>query len=662
MKEEMHMGRKIIKEGNRFVNPYNFVSLGEACEKSPYISPFEQQEKTNTGYFICELVTKTPLFIPNTSNNKALHKAEERNNDSLSDSSSFEFFSYTNLKGQPVQNQPNYEPIIPGSEIRGAVRSVHEAAFNGCLSQVIPDKSLHRRTMDTKLAGILIKTNKAYKIKPCERINLNTTKKYEENKYGVYFEKKDLKEGQEIYFCEKRLKNGKIIRSIKRNEYHSGNWKKGYVHIGEPFEQKHSESLFVPTEEQEIVVTGKELDRLEKLLLQYQNKTINKHLENEEQKHSGYEAYYRQFKEFRYSEKRENQAEKILVFYSKEKRTMEGCSWIRYLSPAMISQEVFEQTIENLLKENGGYQPCTCRQNVCPSCALFGFVSKKASQSLASRVRFSDAKIEEKNGQYFKEPVVLPELGEPKPGTVEFYTKRNTETSGETRFWTYDYKTNGKVRMKLKPTDLTIRGRKFYWHHNPKNTTTKYALTNMRQRIRPLKENQVFSFRVYFENITDQELKTLQWALDFNDGNCAHKIGRGKPLGYGSVKIQLKRLVTRSVSGNGEWLLNQYVPDPNCIGKWKHQDTEEQRDNRVVETTDHRDEILQIATFCQEIKDIISYPKGKVEGAGENSEASHQWFTLNKRNEKRILPTIQEELFKKDNSHLKELYEIKNKR
>lgn len=646
MEEEMHMGSK-IKKGDRFVNPYNFVSLGEACDKSPFISPFEQQEKTYTGYFMCELITKTPLFIPNTSNNKALHKAEERNNDNLSDSSSFEFFSYTNLKGQPVQNQPNYEPIIPGSEIRGAVRSVHEAAFNGCLSQVTPDKSLHRRTMDAKLAGILSfdEKEKKFKIQPCERVMLNVKKGHPE---GKYVDKRNYREGEKVYIKKspepyKGKQNMPFVVDNIEKFRKEEDWLEGYIHIGEFFPRKHHESVFVPTGATSCTVAPEQIKAFLELLQMYK--------ENEPP-HEGYKRYR--------EELGEGSINKIPVYYNEIKENQQ--TYPAYLSPANLSNEIFHQKVENLLKENGGYQPCTCRQNVCPSCALFGFVSKKASQSLASRVRFSDAKIEEKNGQYFKEPVVLPELGEPKPGTVEFYTKRNTETSGETRFWTYDYKTNGKVRMKLKPTDLTIRGRKFYWHHKPKNTTTKYALTNMRQRIRPLKENQVFSFRVYFENITDQELKTLQWALDFNDGNCAHKIGRGKPLGYGSVKIQLKRLVTRSVSENGEWLLNQYEPDPNCIGKWKHQDTEEQRDNRVVETTDQRDEILQIATFCQEIKDIISYPKGKVEGAGKNSEASHQWFTLNKQQEKQILPTIQEELSKNDDFHLKELYKISAKR
>lgn len=70
----------------------------------------------------------------------------------------------------------------------------------------------------------------------------------------------------------------------------------------------------------------------------------------------------------------------------------------------------------------------------------------------------------------------------------------------------------------------------------------------MKQRIRPLKESnleteeRLFCFRVYFDRLNQTELEQLRWALDFADSNCAHKIGRGKPLGFGSVKIHIDNL------------------------------------------------------------------------------------------------------------------------
>ncbi|MDA8229123.1 MAG: hypothetical protein M0T74_15750 [Desulfitobacterium hafniense] len=72
--------------------------------------------------------------------------------------------------------------------------------------------------------------------------------------------------------------------------------------------------------------------------------------------------------------------------------------WV--MAPACISKEVFSQSIENLLQQQGGYQPCERRDHVCPACALFGMIPKGAAQgeeatggARASRVRFEDAAL-----------------------------------------------------------------------------------------------------------------------------------------------------------------------------------------------------------------------------------------------------------------------------
>lgn len=84
----------------------------------------------------------------------------------------------------------------------------------------------------------------------------------------------------------------------------------------------------------------------------------------------------------------------------------------------------------------------------------------------------------------------------------------------------------------------------------------------MKQRIRSLRakrgegktEPTVFKFRVYFENITEEELNRLRWSLTFDDPDCAHKIGRAKPLGFGSVRMSVKQVGIRQIDQEtGEW-------------------------------------------------------------------------------------------------------------
>jgi hypothetical protein len=61
--------------------------------------------------------------------------------------------------------------------------------------------------------------------------------------------------------------------------------------------------------------------------------------------------------------------------------------------------------------------------------------------------------------------------------------------------------------------------------------------------VRLLAEGNEFEFTVRFENLDDYELGMLLWSLALENG-MAHKMGLGKPLGLGSVKIEVKELRT----------------------------------------------------------------------------------------------------------------------
>jgi hypothetical protein len=52
-----------------------------------------------------------------------------------------------------------------------------------------------------------------------------------------------------------------------------------------------------------------------------------------------------------------------------------------------------------------------------------------------------------------------------------------------------------------------------------------------------------FNGRIRFENLSDVELGALLFVLNL-PGTCCHKLGMGKPLGMGSVKITSKLMLT----------------------------------------------------------------------------------------------------------------------
>lgn len=166
--------------------------------------------------------------------------------------------------------------------------------------------------------------------------------------------------------------------------------------------------------------------------------------------------------------------------------------------------------------------------------------------------------------QYYLDPIVLPKLGEAKPGAVEFYTElayeqwEREEWKNSCGYWTYDYKcvkkpnSRDRIVLNVEERQPALRGRKFYWHSETWKKCRDRTFNNskMRRRICPLAAVQgkpLFEFRVYFENLALQDMQKLCWALDFNDKNCAQKIGGVRPLGFGRVRIGIEEAVMRRI-------------------------------------------------------------------------------------------------------------------
>lgn len=88
-------------------------------------------------------------------------------------------------------------------------------------------------------------------------------------------------------------------------------------------------------------------------------------------------------------------------------------------------------------------------------------------------------------------------------------------------------------------------------------------------------EQEQFDARVRFENLTEVELGALLFVLDLPEG-CAHKLGMGKPLGLGSVKIKPTLSVIKREDRYDEVFDEQ--------GNWK---TSEESINSLLEYKDY---------------------------------------------------------------------------
>ena len=130
-----------------FLNPYNFIGFPEHRAKK-----YEDTDK-HTGYIEYEITTKTPLFIPNSSSEQAFSKSDEKE-----DHKSYDFFSYIDLDPLKKYDKEYHEPVIPGSEIRGVVRSVYETLTDSCMGVLHENEHPIKRTAEMFKPGLLCRS------------------------------------------------------------------------------------------------------------------------------------------------------------------------------------------------------------------------------------------------------------------------------------------------------------------------------------------------------------------------------------------------------------------------------------------------------------------------------------------------------------------------
>lgn len=148
--------------------------------------------------------------------------------------------------------------------------------------------------------------------------------------------------------------------------------------------------------------------------------------------------------------------------------------------------------------------------------AVFGYRDK-----WGGRVFFEDLYLKDGVRAVFEKPDKHKILMGPQPTSFQFYLEPKDNEAA-----TWDDGTN-------------IRGYKLYWHKkcdwqdrgNAKNSS-------LQKEIQPLKPGHTFIGRIRFENLCEIELGALCALFTLGaEKNICYKMGMGKPLGMGTVKI-----------------------------------------------------------------------------------------------------------------------------
>lgn len=622
---------------DRFVNPYTFYP---GPDKKVSYEEYEDKKEYLTGKITVEIRTKTPLFIPHSGTEKAFKVP-----DAPEEHKSYDFFTYSEAReGMPLSEKNTAKPVIPGSEIRGMIRSVYEALTDSCFSAVNEDALLYKRTNDYYKPALIRKArNGKYYL---------VTNKGAGKKQEIYIESYKLSmnatksvgnftEGQRVFFSDipgKRPARVKDIsmtqsRSLKNEGYiikgEKGFNKKNCIVIALSAYGKSRQAIVSPKDE----LSAEELATLDHVLSSYEDKRVNKH---RERGHNGYQEYAEAWKVFKEGN------EGYFPVYASEVGSP-GHSYY-YLSPACITKEAYQNTIGKILGKHGNIKPCSDSSDLCPACSLFGMVAKNGTKS--SSIRFADAKCAVKtDGDYsscYMDPVTLQELSQPKVSSTEFYLIRPEDAE----FWTYDYKVvydkDGELRLELCGDEVNIAGRKFYWHsrvgEDDKVFFPQTEVTERNKTVRPVKSNISFTEDIYFDRISRTQLDQMLMILNISsEGKWGYKLGSGKPLGLGSITMNVIECDIRMIDldeDSKSIIYSSQKYEDYFLEKLPVFDSERETYEQFHFEKNNVDLLLRIADFHAADGFTVTYPVTQAQlraiQSGEALTEGFKWAVANK--------------------------------
>lgn len=545
----------------KFVNPYSFIPFGKAPNREDPSLAAQDSAALKTGWMDVAVTVRTPLIIPGQV---------------LSDQNGHVTKDFFRL--------PNGTYAIPGSTLRGMIRSVYEAASNSCLPFVLDaEEIITSRTpvyAAFKQRGLLeynpvsgewsLFEANVYKLQdPITRYRVNSVlangeysfngKKYQ-NAQTVHF----IPDGYEASLSDGEENPSGWLQFQKPPAISDRPTRKGNIPAYHVCVLTKKNLLFVWKGKDGKRNRQPYLDLKAELEYTISNPSGNDKANKEDKAHKALMKAL------------EDAAKKggVLPVWYLEINT--GSEKEYYLSPAAIGRIHQRRDWREIM---GEYAPCTDPKSLCPACRLFGTASNMQGGKLKvkGRLRFGDALPRH---EFTTEEAHLRILSNPKPSAFEFYLERPEVRGQEVTYWNFDYFSTGRNQnMAYHALRRAMpRGRKMYWHSEKQYSlrnpgSNEFGNSKLNSSFKAAPGGSEFMFRLYFDRITEKQLKELQWVITLGDAPSdvrhLHKLGHGRPLGYGSVKLSILNVAERSVTAEGEAL--QYIPPvPRPTGEdWK---------------------------------------------------------------------------------------------
>jgi len=474
----------------QWINPYNFVWDISGVKRTEPIWHDKFDPQKFSGYIECRLRTLTPLFIPNPE-------------DEIRDGNKHQTLEWFKINNQYA---------IPSTSLKGMLRSVVEALSGSCYA-VFDDGRLEYRALGGVqfLSGIVTKMpqgNQPGQIQQMKRARVSIR--------DLETLDQSLKTGDTVYFQlasntqsrgrERGRRSGRsgMPKAINIQKRPGTGFTEGTLKITtrKSFSKKRYERIFYDNEGTYYFTSDAQEDY---------NKVLRGQLQHSERKSGTFVTPVQS------EQLREGNLVYFLPASNKPK-------YVNQIALAEVGRIHYNTSRGKLLPQES--HPCTGVKELCPACRIFGMVGDE--EAYAGRVSIGMAKL---IGEAKVAPreITLKILSSPKPTSYQFYLIDDT---GE----------NDRVVRYDKDKNAVLRGRKFYWHHPDYSSDISYyehpqrERSNQNRTVTPLLSGNTFEFTVEFENLEKHELGLLFYTLQLEE-DMGHKLGMGKPLGFGSIKI-----------------------------------------------------------------------------------------------------------------------------
>jgi len=563
-----------------FHNPYNFVPAlprdgitGELGDHEP-VGHYVLHSNRYTGAIRVKMTVQTPLLVPDAA------RAEDYPDDH---------------KSFPIRVDADGKPYISPTSIKGMLRSAYEAVTNSRLA-VFPGheasqgrnatghgaRLAFRRPARVEVVPARIEAcdDQQLTIRVLSKLWLNSAAKLP--RYAQWCApNKNTRKGEEtaaLRYPDRSLPQhgdhvrvtvndkGRVTRILRYEESKPADGDEGWVLITEPnIANKKFERVYVVSNRDRFLrFQGAEAFRIRQMwneLINDYRQTHVKDLEERQKKKKkptdylgdtpGRTAWSRQVWDEQYQQLHEG----ALCYVRINGNTITG------IYPVSISRDLYSVSPLSLL--HSSLRPATNLSQLSPADRVFGWVNQQGKGAYKGNVRIGPVTCvtpKDEAIETFGPPgLPLAILGQPKPQQARFYVAKSPKGEAQQ---------NGLTKEKAGYSPgKGLRGRKVYPHHNglpdghwdnaTEDRTERAANGHFQEYRRPklkgkeqrdnqnrsiqgwVKPGTEFTFEIHVTNLSKVELGALLWLLSLPE-NCFHRFGGGKPLGFGSVRLEIE--------------------------------------------------------------------------------------------------------------------------